>query len=126
VGVVDFTDQFRRYEPDSFLPFIYSRSVLAGYMRKGWTNRDLIWPNGTEVSVDRNRALSMHVYECEPGTVQAINIDTGAANGGALSAVGLSPKWLASDLIPVLSVKADDNQREKYHKVSMRALYINF
>jgi hypothetical protein len=54
--------------------------------------------------------------------VEAINIDTGAVAGHALTALGLSPKYLKEGLLLALTYHNDGNQRNKRHKVNWRAI----
>ncbi|MDR1740371.1 MAG: metallophosphoesterase [Synergistaceae bacterium] len=70
--------------PDG-LPFLFSRGRGAGYRQTSPENRP--------------------VFDCgEGGKLEAINVDTAAVFGGALSAVGLSAECLARGEIPLLTV----------------------
>ncbi|MDR1165952.1 MAG: metallophosphoesterase [Deltaproteobacteria bacterium] len=108
-------EQFKVYRKDSYLPFAFSRTPKAGYVaeykerpgKKFRKNSGEFGPYGDK------RPCPRYVCGDEQG-VEAINIDTGAFFGGALTALGLSEKYLRNGLMPVLTVKspAKDGTRD--------------
>ena len=102
--VEDCAHQFEAYSPESCLPFLFSRGEGAGYTRK-YTREEIERPS--------IYAKDIVPFICgEGGAVEAVNIDTGAVFGGALTAIGLSDELLANGEICVLTVLTSGSQRD--------------
>ncbi|MDR1165951.1 MAG: metallophosphoesterase [Deltaproteobacteria bacterium] len=121
-----FPTQFKIYAPDDYLPFVFSRTPESGYLgafsplgdRWGGESDDSFGPYSGERECPR--------YLCgEKWGAEAINIDTGAVYGGALTALGLSVRYLRDGLTPVLTVKSGGNARESEDKIQARIVKID-
>jgi hypothetical protein len=69
---------------------------------------------------------SVSRYGCKPGTIQTVNIDTGAVYGGALTALGLSKEFLREGLMPVLTARTAAPRRAENEKVTLRLIWADF
>jgi predicted phosphodiesterase len=111
--------QFARYQQDLRLPFLFSRSKESGYGAGGQAS--CVMPPG------RGRLwgpIGDNSYLCgRQGGVEAINVDTAAVYGGALTALGLSATYLASGIMPLLTVRTSVGQRSPGDKVLARAIH---
>ncbi|MDR1110198.1 MAG: metallophosphoesterase [Deltaproteobacteria bacterium] len=120
--------QFRAFPGHLFLPFLYSLSQDAGFTgidAYGQSSRgpgdqvpkSLLEPFG-------QARLSFH-YGCGPDLgLEAINVDTGAVYGGALTALGLSPRYLDHGLMPLLTVRTSGGQRSRDGKIMARSIHV--
>lgn len=102
--IEDYVHQFEEYSPEACLPFLFSRGKGAGYTRK-YTRAEIVRPSVY--------AKNVVPFDCgEGGVVEAINIDTGAVFGSALTAIGLSDELLSNGEIFVLTVLTSGSQRD--------------
>ncbi|MDR1110200.1 MAG: metallophosphoesterase [Deltaproteobacteria bacterium] len=110
--------QFEAFPAEMCLPFLFSVSPGSGYQISG-----------------RERALkASHYgdfrvtfgYSCGdwPG-VQAINIDTGAVHGGALTALGLSGRRLAHGEFTFLTAPTSAPQRGNSDRIMARTILVH-
>jgi hypothetical protein len=109
-------NQFEKFDHSLFLPFLFSRSEGAQY-RPDLNNR-------YQLVVGKRVELNRYVTDDANG-IEAINIDTGAVYGGALTALGLSATHLAQNAMPLLTVSVADSQRDPRCKVRFRAIGFN-
>jgi hypothetical protein len=104
--------QFNRFDPTLNLPFILSDCHYSSYNR-------LI--ARSDPGVDEK-----YQYLCPSfNDFKAVNIDTGAVYGGALTALGLSSQELAKGRLLLITVPTDRSQRQPKDKFSVRAITIN-
>jgi hypothetical protein len=103
--------QFKNYPTDEGWPFLFSRTPGADWVEDRLTAKDkaVLSPFWREAELRRFRRDPSGDPQ---GGVEAINVDTGAVYGGALTAVGLSPKYLARGLMPILSISTYDGSRK--------------
>jgi hypothetical protein len=112
---------FERYKRDLYMPFIFSRSPLVGYDDDYKFTRDDFNPK----RISSDLIVSYDFFTDNFNGIEAINIDTGAVYGGALTALGLSERYLTRRIMPVLTVKTFGGQREKkflYRMIGFRKL----
>jgi hypothetical protein len=98
---------------DSHLPFIYTHTRGAQYHTDVKITRIV-----KGLSIDDNQAFDT---EGDNG-IEAINIDTGAVYGGALTALGLSAESLENGVMPLLTVPTAGNQRNEKTKYKFRSI----
>jgi hypothetical protein len=101
-----YTQFLKFFQSPKDLPFLFTRSPWAGYNFevKRQTEAYLVdRPEGPDNLSLNLEAECIHFDSGPSAGVEAINIDTGAVYGNCLTAIGLSPKYLAFGLIPVLS-----------------------
>ncbi|MCL2009745.1 MAG: metallophosphoesterase [Synergistaceae bacterium] len=101
--VEDYAHQFEEYSPEACLPFLFSLGKGAGYAYR-YTREEIERPS--------IRSKDVVPFRCgEDGAIEAVNIDTGAVFGGALTAIGLSDELLTNGEIFVLTVLTSGGQR---------------
>ncbi|MDR2387387.1 MAG: metallophosphoesterase [Deltaproteobacteria bacterium] len=89
-----YQNQFIKYDFNSNIPFLFSRYPQAEFLAPELNSKLL-----------PGRSILTHHYITNQITgLEAINIDTGAVYGGALTALGLAPKFLKQGFMPFLSV----------------------
>ncbi|MDR1165953.1 MAG: metallophosphoesterase [Deltaproteobacteria bacterium] len=122
----DAYEQFKVYKADSYLPFIFSRTPKAGYKGKyeAPSGAKSIKNSGEFGPYSAARYCPRYVCEKWRG-VEAINIDTGAFFGGALTALGLSAKYLRNGLMPILTVKRLEKDGKRVLKTRARLIKID-
>jgi hypothetical protein len=98
---------FNQYKSDWYMPFIFSRSPDASYADPRYDR------------VDNVSVMSYNFFTDNINGIEAINIDTGAVYGGALTALGLSERYLTRNIMPVLTVKTSGGQREEKFQYRM-------
>jgi calcineurin-like phosphoesterase family protein len=97
-----FDNQFLTYDIASALPFLFSRFDKAQFLPPQPTGDIIV-----------SQPIPCHHYLTDDVRgVEAINIDTGAVYGGALTALGLSPKYLNRGLMPFLTVPTCKSYRD--------------
>jgi hypothetical protein len=111
----NYIQQFKDFIPYIMynLPFIFSRSPEAGYLEFGKTIHSSIEPHIHE---------SFHYKTDSQNGLEAINIDTGAVYGQALTALGLSSKLLSQGGLVQLHVPIAGGQRSSSNKVKIRVI----
>jgi hypothetical protein len=98
---LDFKSLLFSYNPDLAWPFLWSRAHRSGYK----TPKRLKIPKSTDLAF-----REIEFNSPRGGAVEAINIDTGAVYGQALTAIGLSDETLSQGLIPVISAFDETNK----------------
>jgi hypothetical protein len=94
--------QFRDYPAKAHLPFLFSRSPGASLKPFGHESAKSDLPPGRLAA-----GAEAWFYETDGASgLEAINIDTGAAQGGALTAIGLTEKYLSRGGLLALSCPA--------------------
>ncbi|MDR1875522.1 MAG: metallophosphoesterase [Synergistaceae bacterium] len=97
--VEDYASQFESYDAGGGLPFLFSRGKGAGYSQRCSSRED------AESESSRNA-----FFNCgEGGALEAINVDTGAVFGVALTALGLSTETLEQGQLPLLTAFTSGN-----------------
>ena len=119
--------QFSNYPADEHLPFLFSRSPGARYAklpyREALGQLERIGPPWEWL---KGLASSAWSYETWPGLgAEAINIDSGAVAGGALTALGLDERLLADGWLLCLICPSDGNQRVREIKVLKKLIKVN-
>ncbi|MDR1546356.1 MAG: metallophosphoesterase [Deltaproteobacteria bacterium] len=121
-------EQFDNYPSRGDWPFLFSRAPGAGYDASEessgghWIQCRSIFEHSDDEEYVKN-VIKYHLaynagrhYSCgSDDGLEAINVDTGAVHGGALTALGLSSKYLARGLMPLITVKTSDNYRQNSH-----------
>jgi hypothetical protein len=121
----DLWSQFESFPAASLAPFLFSRgpSVRWETIQPAQAAKELALLGAS--SDWRGEGLEAMSYGADsPGGVEAVNIDTGAVLGGGLTALGLSPKYLANGWLLTLVYRNDGDQRRKFEKVIRRAIKI--
>ncbi|MDR0355950.1 MAG: metallophosphoesterase [Deltaproteobacteria bacterium] len=118
-------NQTALFDPEKLLPFLYSLSSEAGYQAAANYKGEPLPKRPADYGPYGGAANSCR-YACpaEAG-VEAINIDTGAVYGGALTALGLSSKRLSLGLMPLITVQTSGGQRQSRNKAFLRTLAID-
>jgi hypothetical protein len=118
-------DQFSTFPLDALLPFLFSRSPGAGFetLDQGAFRGDF------QASGIKSGWLASEVeafgFQTGPDHgVEAINLDTGCVSGGALTALGLSERFLAKGWLLTLAYLSDGDQRRKALKIKRRAIRV--
>jgi hypothetical protein len=104
-------EQFLSYDTKSYLPFIFSRSKYGKYSSITPRTYDLY------TSPDTYKYCTDDI-----NGIEAINIDTGSVYGGALTALGLSSRYLSDKLMPLLSYDSSSSQRSNRDKFHLRLI----
>jgi hypothetical protein len=111
--VEDYADQFEKYDSEAYLPFLFSRGKGAGYRRR-YSRKD----------VDSEYYKKSFRFDCgTEGALEAVNIDTGAVFGGALTALGLSSDSLERGQLPLLTVFTSGSHAEGQRPLA-RTVYV--
>ena len=103
--------QFFDFPEKSLAPFLFSRSEGAVLSGERYGRGDT-WARDGHLDYKTRDALG----------VEAINVDTGAAAGGSLTALGLSPKLLSDGFLATLSCLTGGNIRLTRPKVDRRTI----
>ncbi|MDR1050966.1 MAG: metallophosphoesterase [Deltaproteobacteria bacterium] len=117
-GMRPYFRQFESWPDGFFLPFLFALSP------------DAVWPDGPAGAAPPGflgpygNAAGCRRYRCPPGTLRAVNIDTGAVYGRALTALGLSKKYLERGLMPLLTVRTSEGQRRPDSKIMARTILV--
>jgi hypothetical protein len=112
--------QFNEYKTESLLPFLFSRYPVARClpMEAGQAQKALEGIGAASL-LDLKAAPFCYATDNING-VEAINIDTGAVIGGALTAIGLSEKYLRHGWLIFFSCPTSgDNSRPENKLVKM-------
>ncbi|MDR0355820.1 MAG: hypothetical protein LBJ64_08830, partial [Deltaproteobacteria bacterium] len=130
-GLEPIFSQFRNYPQSVHMPFLYGRHSESGYGDTENLGRfaDNLWRMGLDDKDELSssfRSANLYKYETD-GTngVEAINLDTGAVYGGALTAVGFSPKHLKHGYLFVLTVPVASRQRVPNEKILHRVIHVD-
>ncbi|MDR1110201.1 MAG: metallophosphoesterase [Deltaproteobacteria bacterium] len=109
--------QFEAFPSGTSLPFLFCDAPDSGYGRQGRETFEKGSPNG-----DFGNLID---YGCDEGHgVEAINIDTGAVLGGALTALGLSDRRLADGHLLLLTVRLSAPQSDEGERVLDRTVHV--
>jgi hypothetical protein len=109
-----YNKQFETFDGNLLLPFIFSRSDGAEYL-----------PLPKSHDTRRPSEAGYHYKTDNINGIEAINVDTGAVYGGALTALGLSASYLAEGKMPLLTVPTSKGQRQEATKFELRYLYFD-
>jgi hypothetical protein len=120
--------QFASFPEGLFLPFLFSLDPGAGFRsidQHGKSHRPLGGDVPRGLLAPFGQASYCFRYECgQTHGLEAINIDTGAVYGSALTALGLSRRYLEHGLMPILTVKTSGGQRSRDGKIMARSISV--
>jgi serine/threonine protein phosphatase 1 len=103
-----YDNQFMEYDYKLFLPFILSK-----YSKAEFQLLDTFYGHRVENYLYVNKDIRK---------ILAINIDTGAVYGGALTALGLSSDLLAKGIMPLITIPMEGGQRQPENKLMFRII----
>jgi hypothetical protein len=117
--------QFRAHPYEFKVPFLFSRSETAGFENLTF-GRGRMYPEEAKKHDlgPFNQYTNCLCYRTHSQKgVEAVNIDTGAVYGEALTAMGLSARYLEFGLLPILTVPTSGSNRHEGKKIFMRVLH---